>query len=228
MNKYCIRLLIIIIIISHGTAFADEEFVKTDEPGYISSDYVRLRKEPIVKDKNIVGIYRKGSRIRIYGHTINKTKIGDKEDYWYKVGSGNTDGWVYGPFIKTGNYNLASYLKTLQVPPATNNFKNIKETYWTDCDPEEKGERGCRTVIIGENYIQFSLIECYVYLIKTIKDNNNEISIDCELILSLDPVLDPNEKKLVTIKLNNNPDKITINNEKYFKEHKYKYEILGY
>ncbi|MEI7015029.1 SH3 domain-containing protein [Leptospira licerasiae] len=64
---------------------------------------LRVRKEPSVKSE-VVGLQEDGWIVRIIGSDNIKSKIGDKESFWYKIeGDGRSPqevkGWVFGAYL---------------------------------------------------------------------------------------------------------------------------------
>ena len=51
------------------------------------------------KDGKIVGDFALGNKLSILELSKEKDKVGDVEAHWYKVKSGNKEGWVFGGFV---------------------------------------------------------------------------------------------------------------------------------
>jgi len=66
----------------------------------VTASNVRLREKPTL-DGTQVGLLQTDQRIQILEKTKDKMKVGEMEDYWYKINTvdGQT-GWVYGGFLK--------------------------------------------------------------------------------------------------------------------------------
>lgn len=80
-----------------GTGSAEEN---PDGIGVILIDRTVLRLDPLLYSA-IVGYINKGEKVRIFGHSNQKTFIGNMENYWYRVdvNSGHS-GWIFGGNIK--------------------------------------------------------------------------------------------------------------------------------
>jgi hypothetical protein len=69
------------------------------QAGEIIDDRVRLRVKPNLKSDTFCFLNNE-EKIAIIDKCTNKEKIGDMENYWYKVQvDGKPDGWVYGAYI---------------------------------------------------------------------------------------------------------------------------------
>ncbi len=68
--------------------------------GTANDSHVRIREWPFLDAKNL-GCLTKGDKLEILDRSGIKVKIGDMEDYWYKLRrvSDGIEGWSYGAFI---------------------------------------------------------------------------------------------------------------------------------
>jgi hypothetical protein len=65
----------------------------------ITGTSVRVRSEPSTSGKEITSL-NLGAIVKSSGRSSNKNKIGQKEDYWYKVTTEDKkSGWVFGGFL---------------------------------------------------------------------------------------------------------------------------------
>jgi len=65
----------------------------------INDDRVRIRVQPSL-DCDTWGFLNKGEKVTVIDTSKDKQKIGNMENYWYKVDAqGYPDGWVYGEYI---------------------------------------------------------------------------------------------------------------------------------
>ncbi len=68
--------------------------------GIVVSDGLRIRNSPNLNGQ-VVGGLKNGTFVEITSMTEDKMRIGDMEDYWYKVSTDGMTGWAYGYFIST-------------------------------------------------------------------------------------------------------------------------------
>ncbi len=68
--------------------------------GTANDSRVRIREWPLLDAKNL-GYLTKGDKLEILDRSGIKVKIGNMEDYWYKIRrtSDGIEGWSYGEFI---------------------------------------------------------------------------------------------------------------------------------
>ncbi|RPJ04012.1 MAG: SH3 domain-containing protein [Spirochaetaceae bacterium] len=60
--------------------------------------YVAVRQAPDTESEMLTQLAR-GQVLRIIERTLEKEKIGDKTDYWYKVEDGKSRGWIFGSHL---------------------------------------------------------------------------------------------------------------------------------
>lgn len=69
------------------------------QPAYINDSRVRIRVQPNLQS-DTWGFLNKGEKVTVIDKSKDKQKIGDMENFWYKVDvSYYPDGWVYGEYI---------------------------------------------------------------------------------------------------------------------------------
>jgi|GEM_PF-1932797 len=68
------------------------------EKGYVIADGLRVRQNPNV-DAPIVDALPLGTEIRILEKSEDKQRIGEYEDFWYRIKFGDRTGWCFGPYL---------------------------------------------------------------------------------------------------------------------------------
>lgn len=69
------------------------------QPANINDNRVRIRVQPNLQS-DTWGFLNKGEKVTVIDKSKEKQKIGDMENFWYKVDAqGYPDGWVYGEYI---------------------------------------------------------------------------------------------------------------------------------
>lgn len=93
-------------------------FSRTEDGTIDKATRLKLRESPS-KDAKETGILEYGAKVTVLDRSEKTDVIADISDYWYKVKSGNNEGWCFGGFLFTAVQNK--------------NYKTNKETrhdYW--------------------------------------------------------------------------------------------------
>lgn len=110
-----LKIFIIILIITPLSALCAQQ------TAVISNNYVRVRAEPDTASKVLMYV-NSGDVVNVIEQSKDKQKIGKMTDFWYKIKlENNTEGWVYGAFVK-----FAEAEEVLQT--TTTNNQNITVT----------------------------------------------------------------------------------------------------
>jgi hypothetical protein len=95
---------------------SDENVVTENKRfGYITADKVRIR-ESATTDSQVLDELNIWSEVSILGKSDNKQKIGEYDDYWYKIGYDGKVGWCYGALL-------------LDTNDANDNVEQLKECF---------------------------------------------------------------------------------------------------
>lgn len=111
----------------------------------ITGTSVRVRSAPNTSSKEITQL-NFGTIVKSSERSSNKDKVGDKEDYWYKVSTGNKSGWVFGSFLTNFDEKNSEsiYLKIAseRLKSETTNFNDYSDLldFLTLISPQIKGQ----------------------------------------------------------------------------------------
>lgn len=68
--------------------------------GVVTSDVLRVRKEPALRSDNTLTYIRKGAIVEIVGKSVHKERIEDRLDFWYQINYEGLRGWSFGAYIE--------------------------------------------------------------------------------------------------------------------------------
>ena len=69
------------------------------EWGVVTSDVLRIRKEPSIEVDNTLTFIKKGTIIEILNRSVKKERVEERIDYWYQVNYEGLRGWLFGAYI---------------------------------------------------------------------------------------------------------------------------------
>ncbi|MCL2792473.1 MAG: SH3 domain-containing protein [Spirochaetaceae bacterium] len=110
MKKYCISIIIILVIALSFSCSRKEEALVINLPpiqvleqrtnyAVITSSHLRLRTEPSVRSQAIVTLW-KGYILEVVSRSSRMDNVDGLDNFWYQVRYGGLRGWVFGAYIK--------------------------------------------------------------------------------------------------------------------------------
>ena len=70
------------------------------EWGVVTSDVLRIRKNPSIEAGNTLTFVKKGTILEILNKSVKKEQIEERLDSWYQVNYEGLRGWLFGAYIE--------------------------------------------------------------------------------------------------------------------------------
>ena len=180
---------------------------------YVTGDRVRIRTKPN-GNATVVAWALLNQIVHWTEATTEKEKIGDMEDYWYKLeNSGNAEHWIYGSFLSdkpmTGGEIEDKFPEPLNPPDL---FSKLIGTHWKDSSPTETAGRGLQTIHCGNIFFEVQSESNWIryYPARIKKTKSNQLNLLTKVMQQSAFLKDPVKEEIIDIKWEGGKDSIQI------------------
>lgn len=237
MKNRIYLILLLILMINCNSKNTTQSYIKVKFNGFVSGQNVNVRENPSLESK-IIGNAFLGTKVYVRKRTEKKMKIGEFNDYWYfcKNFTGEK-GWIYGKFIKNGEYDFKSYINKLPNKLLPESYKKLEAGWWTSCGIKEwKEEPSCKDsgtfftkkIIyfgagrIGKPIRKINYLTDVIYEISDYKKESNRTTIYANILFCSDTWELNNDLNKLKVVLYTDKKMILINDQYHYNAYSYK------
>lgn len=208
MKKIFIILLLIAVPL-----LSSEETKKFSITRYITGENLRARSKPSARSE-IMGYFKKGTRVLCWNRTSQKQRIGKWNDYWYWCVTHHTsayDVWVYGAFLSE-KFDRKKYIESVKKPLGTKEMAVYQSRYlhnkpsmsYSFC--KKNSHRNCKDnyIFTGNTIAQNVMGYREEFLITKMTQKDASLVLETELLFC--ERLEKRKERKLTLYLKHNPD----------------------